>query len=239
MIISNDILLDLIETQRFGVEYQPIVDVRTGEVVSYEALSRFYTADGVPIRPDHVYASLHANPFSLYLVEYAQKKLQISNRPLSVPVFVNLDQDAFFASGLEGEQNPFVKLIREQQDNSVVVELIENSEINDALLSLAMIETFSLMGVKTALDDLCNPKSKLSIAVLQLVDVVKLDRHVLTKRGDQNYMTFVQKMIEFAHAAKKNVVLEGIETASDLEFARELGVDCIQGFYFSSMFKKI
>lgn len=239
VIINNDILLDLIESQRFGVEYQPIVDVQTNEIVSYEALSRFYTAEGVPIRPDHVYASLHSNPLSLYLVEYAQKKLQINNRPLGVAVFVNLDQDAFFASGQEGEKNAFIQLIKQQQEGSVVVELIENSEINDALLSLAMIEAFSSMGVKTALDDLCNPKSMLSIAVLQLVDVVKLDKYVLSKKGDAKYMSFVRKMINFAHEAKKTVVLEGVETAEDLQFSRALGVDFIQGFYFSSMFKKI
>ncbi|REG83293.1 EAL domain-containing protein [Marinomonas pollencensis] len=234
--LSNGVLLDLIENQRFGVEYQPIVNVKTDEVVAYEALSRFYDALGNPIRPDLVYSSLHDNPLSLYQVEYAQKCLQLQHMPNADQVFVNLDQDAFYACGGEVSENPILKAIQRLGKGRVVVELIENSEISDALMSLSMIETFSNLGIETALDDLCNPKSMLSVAVMQLVEWIKLDKHVLKMQDEVSYMIFVSKIIDFAHATGKRVILEGVETERDLVFAKCIGVDFVQGFFYREGF---
>jgi len=234
--LSNQIVLDLLQNKRYGVEYQPIICVVTGEIVAYEALSRFYSSSGESIRPDLVYASLHHNLLSLYQVEYEQKKIQLDNAPLDKKIFVNLDQDAFFASGVTGIENPFVQLIRAHKNNQIMVELIENSELNDALMSLSMIETLAAYNIGTAIDDLCNPKSMISVSVMQLVDVIKLDKHVVKKAGDERFMLFTQKMIDFGHQTGKKIVLEGIETEQDLIFAQSLGVDYVQGFLYKSKF---
>lgn len=235
-LLSQNTLLELLESKRFGVEYQPIVELKTGNIFAYEALSRFRTAFGELIRPDYVYAALHDNPLLLFQVELAQKKIQLEHLSNSERVFVNLDQDAFYACGHNGGNNPFVELIQEAGRERVVVELIENSEINDALMSLSMIELFNGLGIRTALDDLCNPKSMLSVAVLQLVEWVKLDKCVLEKRLDANFMVFVSKIIDFAHATGKQVILEGVEVEEDLAFARQIDVDYVQGFYYRSGF---
>ncbi|WP_438465040.1 EAL domain-containing protein [Marinomonas sp. PE14-40] len=234
--LSNQLVLDLLQNKRYGVEYQPIVCVSTDEIIAYEALSRFYTATGESLRPDLVYASLHHNLLSLYQVEYEQKKIQLEHAPLDKTIFVNLDQDAFFASGVTGIENPFVQLIRSHKHNQVMVELIENSELNDALMSLSMIETLAAYDIGTAIDDLCNPKSMISVSVMQLVDVIKLDKHVVKKADDERFMLFTKKMIEFGRQSDKKIVLEGIETESDLAFARELGVDYVQGFLYKPQF---
>ncbi|OUR78738.1 EAL domain-containing protein [Marinomonas sp. 42_23_T18] len=234
--LSNQVVLDLLQNKRYGVEYQPIVCVATGEIVAYEALSRFYSSSGESIRPDLVYASLHHNLLSLYQVEYEQKKIQLDNAPLDKKIFVNLDQDAFFASGVTGIENPFVQLIGAHKNNQIMVELIENSELNDALMSLSMIETLAAYNIGTAIDDLCNPKSMISVSVMQLVDVIKLDKHVVKKSGDERFMLFTQKMIDFGRQTGKKIVLEGIETEQDLLFAQSLGVDYVQGFLYKSKF---
>ncbi|RBP84832.1 EAL domain-containing protein [Marinomonas rhizomae] len=235
-LLSQKVLLELIEAKRFGVEYQPIVELKTGDVFAFEALSRFRSLKGDFIRPDYVYAALHDNPLLLFQVEFAQKKIQLENLSSAERIFVNLDQDAFYACGQSVEDNAFIQLIQSAGRDRVVVELIENSEISDALMSLSMIEAFNGLEVRTALDDLCNPKSMLSVAVLQLVEWVKLDKYVLEKRLDANFMVFVSKIIDFAHATGKQVILEGVECEEDLIFARKIGVDFVQGFYFRSGF---
>lgn len=234
--VTQKMLLELVESRRFGVEYQPIVELKTRDVFAYEALSRFRSAQGEFIRPDYVYAALHDNPLLLFQVELAQKKIQLDRLCNSERVFVNLDQDAFYACGQDVENNPFVELIQLAGRDRVVVELIENSEISDALMSLSMIELFNGLGVRTALDDLCNPKSMLSVAVLQLVEWIKLDKCVLDNRLDANFMVFVSKIIDFAHVTGKQVILEGVEREEDLVFARQIGVDFVQGFYFRDHF---
>ncbi|GGN25651.1 MULTISPECIES: EAL domain-containing protein [Marinomonas] len=234
--LSPQVLLELVESKRFGVEYQPIIELKTGDLFAYEALSRFRAMDGAYIRPDHVYAALHDNPLLLFQVELAQKKIQLERLVCSEKIFVNLDQDAFYACGQTAAENPFVDLILSAGRDKVVVELIENSEMSDALMSLSMIEVFNGLGIRTALDDLCNPKSMLSVAVLQLVEWVKLDKCVLENRYDKHFMIFVSKIIDFAHATGKQVILEGVEVEEDLQFARSIGVDFVQGFYYKPLF---
>lgn len=236
--ISKQSLLDIIQTQRFGVEYQPIIDLKTGQAVAYEALSRFYDLNGSSVRPDWVYAALHDSPITLFQVEYAHKCLQLQYKPTG-KLFVNLDQDAFFATDVEASANPFVKLVRDYGQDQVVVELIENSELNDAIKSLSMIEAFDQLQIETALDDLCNPLSMISVSVLQLVGWVKLDRCVLRMQNKPVFMTFVRQMIQFARATGKQIVLEGIESEQDLEVAKALNVDFVQGFLYRSEFINI
>jgi len=235
-LLSTQVLLSLLDKQRYGVEYQPIISPYNSEIMAYESLSRFYGQDGQAIRPDLVYASFHHNPLSLFRVEYQQKQLQLSEAPTSAQVFTNLDQDSYFASGVKDGDNPFLRLFLEYQKTSLVVELIENSELNDAKMSLSMIQTLNQNGIKTALDDLCGPHSMISTSVLSKVDFLKLDKEVVRNKSDKNLQLLVQSMIQFAHGSGKQVILEGIETEEDLTFARQLEVDWVQGFLYRPQF---
>ncbi|WP_028862888.1 EAL domain-containing protein [Psychromonas aquimarina] len=232
-------LLSLMEEKRYGVEYQPIVAVSSNDIFAYECLSRFFDADNSCIRPDLVYASLHDNPLSLFQVEYAQKILQLSYAPESTDIFVNLDQDSYSAPGLLKSDNPFVKLFNNYQKSNVIVELIENSELSDAVMSLAMIDNLAKNNINTAIDDLFNPQSMLSTSVVQMVDYIKLDKYVLRNKNNRNFMALVSCMVSYAHNTGKQVILEGVETSDDFNFAEKLGIDYVQGFLYKKLFKQV
>ncbi len=232
-------LIDLIENKRFGVEYQPIVNCKNQETFAYESLARFYTHDNKPIRPDLVYKSLHSSPLSLFQVEYQQKKLQLSYAVNGYDIFVNLDQDSYFASGVIDQSNPFLKLFKSHTKSNVVVELIENSEINDAIMSLAMIDNLSKNNIPTAIDDVCNPQSMISTSVIQLVNYIKLDKFVIKNKNNRNFMLLVKSIIDYAHISDKKVILEGVETHDDLSLAYQLKCDFVQGFYYRDRFKNV
>jgi len=235
-LITPTQLVSLLEKQDYGVEYQPIIGIDNQQIYAYEALARFFDEKGHPIRPDIVYASLHASPLSLYQVEYQQKILQLANAPTNIPIFVNLDQDSYFSSGVQGPNNPFLKLFTEYKCLDIVVELIENSEINDAVMSLSMIDSLSKTGIKTAIDDVFNPQSMISTSVIQLVNFIKLDKHVVANKEHKDFLVLVECLIDYAHKAGKKVILEGIENDDDLLFARQLNVDLVQGFLYREQF---
>ena len=86
--LSPSFLITLLEKQRFGVEYQPIVELASQENFAFESLARFFDNENFPVRPDLVYASLHESPLSLFQVEYQQKKLQLSHAPNIDKLFV-------------------------------------------------------------------------------------------------------------------------------------------------------
>ena len=235
-LLPPQVLIRLMDDKRYGVEYQPIIHLSSLETFAYECLARFFDEKNTQVRPDLVYASLHGCSLGLYQVEYQQKLLQLSNAPSSEKIFVNMDQDSYFASGVKGENNPFIELFKDFPQMDITIELIENSAINDAMMSLEMIFDLSGNEIPTALDDVCDPNSMISTSVIQLVEYIKLDRFVVTNRRDKDFLQLVSLIIDFAHNVGKKVVLEGIETTEDLDFARQLGVDFIQGFLFRDRF---
>ena len=238
-LLNAECLIDLLENKRFGVEYQPIIGCKSQEVFAYESLARFYTADNKSIRPDLVYESLHTSPLSLFQIEYQQKKLQLSYAVNGHDIFVNLDQDSYFSCGVIGQSNPFLKLFKEFQKSNVVVELIENSEINDAIMSLAMIDNLAKNNIPTAIDDVCNPQSMISTSVIQLVNYIKLDKFVIKNKNNRNFMLLVKSIIDYAHSTNKKIILEGVETADDLRLAQQLKCDFVQGFHYRHLFKNV
>ena len=238
-LLNAECLIDLLENKRFGVEYQPIISCKSQDVFAYESLARFYTADNKSIRPDLVYESLHSSPLSLFQIEYQQKKLQLSYAVNGHDIFVNLDQDSYFSCGVIDQSNPFLKLFKEFQKSNVVVELIENSEINDAIMSLAMIDNLAKNNIPTAIDDVCNPQSMISTSVIQLVNYIKLDKFVIKNKNNRNFMLLVKSIIDYAHSTNKKIILEGVETPEDLRLAQQLKCDFVQGFHYRHLFKNV
>jgi len=234
--ISPLSLIELIESQRYGVEYQPIVHLASKEIMAYECLARFYDKNNNNIPPDIIYAALHDSPLTLFQVEYQQKLLQLDHAPSQSDIFVNLDQDSYFSTGEDNDKNPFLKLFKNFKNANIVVELIENSEINDAIKSLAMIDTLAKSDISTAIDDVCNPLSMVSTSVIQLVDYIKLDKHVVAEKHNKQFMLLVEALINYAHSAGKKIILEGVETESDMRFAQKIKADYVQGFLFRKWF---
>lgn len=234
--LPPNILIDIIEKKRYGVEYQPIISLSNNEIYAYEALSRFYNKSKNTIAPDIVFASLHQSPLSLFQVEYQQKCVQLSHAPNNEKIFINLDQDSYFASGISNGDNPFMKIFTQHKKNNVTIELIENSHINDAKMSLAMIKVLLSNHIKSAIDDVFAPLSMLSFEVVQFVDYIKLDKSVIPRQNDPTFIMLIQAIIHYAHNTNKKIILEGVETLEDLEFANTLGADFVQGFLFRDKF---
>lgn len=227
-------LLDLLEQRRYGVEYQPLVAADSQRIAGYEALARFFDRDGRPWSPQSVFDALHASPISLFQVEYALKQLQLAHAPAHGALFVNLDPDAFAAADVGVDTHPLADLLA--GESRVVVEVIENSNLNDALMSRRLVELFVARGVPLALDDIGAPSTMLALPVLLAVDYLKFDRAWLGMLSDPVCQAALRHLIAFARETGKRTVLEGIETEAQRRQAVELGVDYLQGFLFRSAF---
>lgn len=233
--LPAQVLLDLIEQRRFGVEYQPIIAIGDGAIIGYEALARFYRSNGTSLPPQQVFDSLHASPLSLFQVEHEMKRLQLAHAPAGrLRLFVNLDPDAFQA-GVNGELHPLVALLSKQP--GVVVEIIENSNINDADISEAMTAAFSDSNVELALDDIGAPRTMLSLPILLTVDFLKFDRSWVLHPDDPVRCAALRHLVAFARECGKRTILEGVENESHLAFARTIGFDCVQGFLYRPLFR--
>ncbi|WP_162010869.1 EAL domain-containing protein [Neptuniibacter caesariensis] len=231
---DNYVLLELVEEQRFGVEYQPIIDTLNGNVIGYEALARFFSKDGRSIPPLEIFQALHDSPLMLAQTELQLKRLQLRFRPQNLPLFLNLDPHAYSVFSQDNRGNAMVDMLSGHQN--LVIEIIENTDVNDARISNELSLVMHKEGFAIALDDVGAPGTMVSLNILSDVDFIKFDRSWLKTNPNSNMHLLLKSMINYARVSGKKTVLEGVETAEDLATAVNLGIDYVQGFFYKELF---
>jgi len=230
---TRELIYELIENQRYGVEYQPMICARSGDIVAYEALARFHTHDNQIIPPVVVFDVLHHDLPQLRKVEYDLKKLQIEYAPEDYELFINVDPHAI-EQAIDLHDTPLIHLLLEH--SKLVVELIENSDIHDARAALTLHNVLKAKGIETALDDIGADHALLSLEILSLVNYLKFDFSWINKLKKHRYAFLFRSMLEFARQSDKPSVLEGIENEEMLNTAKDYGLDRIQGFHYRKLF---
>lgn len=215
----------------YGVEYQPFISTQNGEVMAYEALSRF-TYNNKKISPDIFFKNCHDHSDLFFQSEQMLKKFQFENRPLKKKLFVNFDPHIF----LEKEKVNEVFHLFSKQEN-FVIELVENS--HESINTNSLLKIFEKLDYDFAIDDFFKENSMLSLELLKNCDYLKLDKDILREMNiNKHFFHIVEGLVKFSHAFEKKVVLEGVEIQKDFELAKMLHIDYVQGFLFKSEFIK-
>lgn len=233
--IHPHVILDCINARRFGVEYQPFVDLRSGEVRCHEALARFVAADGRGLPPDRVFGALHDNPLLLLHTELEMKRLQIAEAPAHGELFVNLDPDSYVAGEEEDGGNLFLPLFVAERSR-LVVEIIENLHLRDVTTSERMIAELADADIRMAIDDLSSSRGLVSYAALMSACFVKFDRSWLAGEMSARQRTLLTWALAQAADLGLVTVLEGVEDETHLALARQMGFDLAQGFLYRDRF---
>jgi EAL domain-containing protein (putative c-di-GMP-specific phosphodiesterase class I) len=105
-------------------------------------------------------------------------------------------------------------------------------QVSDAAASRRTVEELRGAGVELALDDVAAEDGLLCLESFFGVNLVKLDRCVVRHLRNPRRRAVYGALVAMARAGGLGTVLEGVETADDLEAARRLGVDLVQGFLF-------
>jgi EAL domain-containing protein (putative c-di-GMP-specific phosphodiesterase class I) len=225
--LPADEVLEALESARFGAQYEPIVEVASGQTIAYEALARFHRPDGSTLRVGQVFAWLHGAPSLLVETELALKRLQLEHAP-GHTLFLNLDPDSFAGAADGGAE--FLSLFR-GAPRDVVVEAIENLDAADAERGREMVSALAGAGVPFALDDVGAASALVSFEMLALADYLKFDRSILRHRRTRP-LAVVEALVAMAARTGARAVLEGVETQGDLDVARDLGISLVQGHLF-------
>ncbi len=231
-------ILEAIRSRRFGVAYEPIIDLADGGIHGYEALARFYNRRGESLSRGPVFEGLHKNLWLFYLVELELKRLQLAHAPPEGLLFLNLDPHVYFVAGEEHPANPFLDLLARQKQR-VVVEIMENSDISDALLSKRLLNLLRREGISAALDDAGHPRSLLSLEVLTGVSYLKFHMSFTQRLRRNDIPALYLKLPSIARDHGIRTILEGVETEADLSRARELEFDFAQGYLFAERGKLV
>lgn len=117
---------------------------------------------------------------------------------------------------------------------NVVLEITEDSMMNFTKLDKSKLENYQKSGFSIALDDFGTGYSALSYLKDFHVDLIKLDKgfvHNIQPNSTEYYLS--EGMTKIAKKLNIKMVAEGIETEQQFELLKEIGVDLMQGNYFS------
>jgi EAL domain-containing protein (putative c-di-GMP-specific phosphodiesterase class I) len=209
------------------IVYQPIVDLANNRLAGVEALARF---DVPPERGPQVwFADAAAAGLTLELELTAIRAALVELGRIPPASYLSLNMSPITAVSPQ-----FAELLEDHQPERVVLEVTEHAPIEDYDELKEALHDLRAQGVRLAIDDAGAGFASLR-HILQLdADVIKLDMS-LTHHIDRDRAkrALAAGLISFASQIGAAIVAEGIETQSELETLRGLGVAYGQGFFLA------
>lgn len=212
----------------FDVLFQPIVDLRTQEVVGHEALTG---AGGAFINTDEMFSEAHRLRLSIELSEIVREITAERIQDLSTGglLFINTHPDE-----LNENRRLLESLDRFQARAAgfrLVVEIHEMA-VTDVSDFAGFRDELEARDIALAFDDFGRGRSRfLELAELR-PEYVKFDRAVISSQREitPKRKSMIQSLVRLVHDMDAAVLAEGIETTEELRMCRDLAFDMGQGY---------
>jgi EAL domain-containing protein (putative c-di-GMP-specific phosphodiesterase class I) len=232
---------DAVASHSFTMNYQPIVNLETLEVVSVEALIRWKRPNGEVVPPTKFLPVVEdlrlMTDLGFWITkesvsqfrEWQDRFSRFDQMTLSLNLSISQITDSEFTSRL-----------REIVDSlgfppsRINFEITENLFIHSFSLVSSVLTELQEMGFSVHLDDFGTGYSSLSYLTELPIDVIKIDRSFISKLGLKNETPeLLDSIISIGKNLKKDVIAEGIETEEQLSILKDLNCPYGQGFLFS------
>ncbi len=217
------------------VDYQPIVNLRSGAVVAVEALARWKDelfgqvspALFIPIAED---SGLINDLGRLVLrASIAQGARWSGERDGRLLLTVNLSNNQL----LDPSLIPMIKRLLTEHDlhpNQLCLEITESVVMANVAASMTILCQLKDLGVVLAIDDFGTGYSSLSYLRRLPVDILKIDRSFIQSLHNRDDRVIAKVIIDLAHTLGMTTVAEGVESPTQIDVLRELNCDMAQGF---------
>lgn len=243
MNISKEELLpkvkEAMQNHELKVYYQPQYDAITNKLVGAEALVRWIKPDGSTVMPGSFIPQLEEDNTILELDWYmlrevcAYLKRQKDEKIHSVTVAVNFSRRHIYEEDFV-EQLCATVSEYDVQRKMIEVEITESAFVDQSDKIAEWIEKIRAAGFRVAIDDFGSGLSSLSFVKDISVDVLKIDKSLLSRNcEDEKERIVLESIFNFAHRLKLTTVAEGVETREQLGFLRTCSCKVIQGFLFA------
>ena len=225
---AEEALRRLIDGEGLTIVVQPIVSTAAGRPHAYEALARF-EARGTS-SPLHWFAL--ADEFGLRddleLACLSRALELLAVRPEGTQLSINLSGPLLL------DQRTALVLDAQASLQGLILELTENSLLDDTPGLHARISELLARGVRFAVDDMGAGYSGLRQITTVRPTYMKLDRSLVSGIDqDRDRGALVSALLGYANQTGGHLVAEGVETADELSTLTELGVELVQGFYLA------
>lgn len=230
---------DAIDSDRVEVFYQPIYSAKKKKFCSAEALVRIRDLNGRIIPPglfipvaEESGQILELGRIVFYKVCQFLKEHDISEMGMEY-IEINLSVAQCEQATLAED---YVEILSDLgvAPHQINLEITETASMAAKEVLLQNMSDFSEVGVRFSLDDFGTGQSNLNYIMSMPVDIVKFDHSIVRDYFvNEKAKYVVENVVRMVQQMGMEVVAEGVETREQLEEFLLLGVDFIQGFYFS------
>jgi diguanylate cyclase (GGDEF)-like protein/PAS domain S-box-containing protein len=224
-----------VEREELKLHYQPQFDMKTGRIVSLEALMR-WEVDEQPIPPSQFIPIAEESglihPMQQWVVRNAWQFRQSLKDSFEGRMIVNAARRHFRQ---DGYVQRLAKLLYEIEADPKCfeVDVTEEMLLEDCERSVKSLEELRSLGMLIALDNFGSAYSSLSYLKIFPIDKLKICRNFIKMiTEDVSSAAISEALISLAHRLGIKVVAEGVETKEQRDLLFSLGCDYAQGFYF-------
>ncbi|WP_255298359.1 EAL domain-containing protein [Brevibacillus dissolubilis] len=223
----------LLNNESVHMLYMPIVSLRDGEPLGWEALAR--GPEDSPFYSPATLFSYAEETDTVFRLEHICRKRALEQVRFLKPnqkLFINLDprsiDDPYI---LRGDVTNMLEELGLAPSN-VVFEITERHAISNYAVFRKIIEEYRKKGYLIAVDDAGAGYSSLESIAEIYPDFIKLDMSLIRNIDmDSIKQALLETFVQFADKVKCKIIAEGIETERELETLIELGVSYGQGYY--------
>jgi EAL domain-containing protein (putative c-di-GMP-specific phosphodiesterase class I) len=132
-------------------------------------------------------------------------------------------------------ENDIISIINKYNVNTsqIELEILEDDLIKDLEIAIVKINSLKKLGINLSIDDFGTGYSSITYLKKLPVNCLKIDRHFTQNLHESSNKELIKMMINMAKTFNMRIVIEGVESESQLKFIKENGADQYQGFYCS------
>lgn len=216
---------------RFFPEFQPIVDLKTGQITKYEALIRLKDENGTIIYPLSFIEEAKDSKLLNKLTKIMLIKSFETFKHLDCSFSVNL---SFSELVDEKNQDAIIEILDQygRHSKKLTFEILEDEAIDDYNLLDRFLSKVQKFGVDIAIDDFGSGYSNFGHIISMNTHFLKIDASLIKIIDyDVQARVLVKSIVDFAKSMHIKTVAEFVHSKDVLDTVKRLGVDYAQGFY--------
>lgn len=225
--------------EEFKVYYQPILDFN-GKIIGAEALARWDSKEFGLIMPNEFIAI--AEKYDImeilgkWIINEACRQCRLWNEAINPDFFVSVN---FSLNQIVGQifMDCVFNAVSDMglRAKNLMIEISNGGDIKDIHGAAVKFNALKASGIRVAIDNFNSENSTVEALYNLPLDMVKISRRhikgILTNVSDQNFVTSI---VNIASMSDIHVAAEGVERKEQELKLRELGVEFMQGYYYST-----
>jgi EAL domain-containing protein (putative c-di-GMP-specific phosphodiesterase class I) len=228
-------LQDILLRERVVTAYQPILRMKEGTVMGFEALSRGPRGSGLE-GAESLFDAAREHDLTIELDRLCRRRALLSSGriPSTAKIFVNTEPATIRDPQFRGK--PLIDFLDKAQvrPERIVIEITEKKMIDNSALFRQTMADFTELGMSFAVDDVGAGYSGLDLIAKLKPTYLKIDinlvRDVHVSRVNQ---AMVQAIISLGRTIGAEVIAEGIQSQDEVDTLKAMGVDYGQGHFLA------